>query len=240
MGWRNEYRRRRPMVERLLGAGARRRRRPGAVIKGPKHSCAAAIQPAQLCAHLNADGPHQRDRVIASTPAPAVSSTTWPSTPAPSCARRGRSGERHAQAFVHGGARNAGLDGTVARPLLIALRTALRRQDASGCITGIADPVKSAAALADRLPGYMVPAAVVVMDASAHGRRQAGHPRPTRTGISGPRPIPGAGHRQSSRCSTSTPRCSASNRWASTTRSSTSAGTASCRCRSWRGRGRQA
>ena len=34
-----------------------------------------------------------------------------------------------------------------------------------GYITGTADPVAARAALAERLPGYMVPAAIVVLDA---------------------------------------------------------------------------
>ncbi|WP_131815220.1 hypothetical protein, partial [Mycolicibacterium holsaticum] len=34
-----------------------------------------------------------------------------------------------------------------------------------GYLTGTADPAKARAALAERLPGYMVPAAVMVIDA---------------------------------------------------------------------------
>ena len=53
-----------------------------------------------------------------------------------------------------------------------------------GYVTGTADPAGIRAALAERLPAYMVPAAVVVMAASAgDGQRQTGHPRPAGTRI---------------------------------------------------------
>ena len=135
----------------------------------------------------------------------------------------------------------AGLDG-VEQAAVIAREDRPGDKRLVGYITGIADPVKVRAALADRLPGYMVPAAVVVMDAlplTVSGKLDTRAPHPHRN----IRTMTDTGRRppRSSRCSpTSTPRCSASNGWASTTRSSTSAGTASCRCRSWRGRGRRA
>ncbi|MCB9417790.1 MAG: amino acid adenylation domain-containing protein, partial [Mycolicibacterium sp.] len=58
----------------------------------------------------------------------------------------------------------AGLDG-VEQAAVIAREDRPGDKRLVGYITGIADPVKVRAALADRLPGYMVPAAVVVMDA---------------------------------------------------------------------------
>ena len=51
-------------------------------------------------------------------------------------------------------------------------------------VTGTVDPAGMRAALAERLPAYMVPAAVVVLDgAAADGQRQARHPRPAGTRI---------------------------------------------------------
>ena len=63
-----------------------------------------------------------------------------------------------------------------------------------GYVTGTADPAAARAALAERLPAYMVPAAVVAMRRVApHGQRQARHPRAARAGISGRRQLPGPG-----------------------------------------------
>ena len=53
-----------------------------------------------------------------------------------------------------------------------------------GYVTGTADPAGVRAALAERLPAYMVPAAVVVIGrAAVDGQRQTRHPRPAGTGI---------------------------------------------------------
>ena len=101
-----------------------------------------------------------------------------------------------------------------------------------GYVTGTADPADARAQLADRLPPYMVPAAVVVVDgAAADGQRQARHPRPARTGIPGRRSLPRPGQRRSRRSwPASMPRYSGWSGSGSMTRSSTSAGTRCRRC----------
>ena len=53
-----------------------------------------------------------------------------------------------------------------------------------GYVTGTADPVEVRAALSQRLPAYMVPAAVVVLDGVAvDPQRQTRHPRVAGTGV---------------------------------------------------------
>ena len=65
-----------------------------------------------------------------------------------------------------------------------------------GYVTGTADPAAVRAALAERLPAYMVPAAVVVVGrAAADRQRQTRHPRPAGTRIRRRRPLPRPGHR---------------------------------------------
>ena len=65
-----------------------------------------------------------------------------------------------------------------------------------GYVTGTADPAELRAALAERLPAYMVPAAIVVSGgAAADGQRQAGHrapcpPRSTATSPTATAPRP--------------------------------------------------
>ena len=100
-----------------------------------------------------------------------------------------------------------------------------------GYITGTADPAEARTALAQRLPGYMVPAAVVGVGGAADDRqRQTRHPRPAGTGIRRRRATalrPAASRRS---WPASTPRCSVSSGSASTTRSSTWAGIRCRRC----------
>ena len=102
----------------------------------------------------------------------------------------------------------AGLDG-VKQAVVIAREDRPGDKRLVGYVTGTADPAGVRSALAERLPAYMVPAAVVVIDALPLTRqRQTRHPRPAGTGVqppvgTGPRPAP-------SRRSwpASTPRCS--------------------------------
>ena len=57
--------------------------------------------------------------------------------------------------------------------------------------TGTLQPTAIRTTLADQLPPYMVPAAVVILDHPArHRQRQTRHPRPTRTRIHRRRPLP--------------------------------------------------
>ena len=77
----------------------------------------------------------------------------------------------------------AGLDG-VEQAVVIAREDRPGDKRLVGYVTGTADPAEMRAALADRLPAYMVPAAVVVLDgAAADAQRQTRHPRPAGTGI---------------------------------------------------------
>ncbi len=77
----------------------------------------------------------------------------------------------------------AGLDG-VEQAVVIAREDRPGDKRLVGYITGTADPAEVRAALAERLPAYMVPAAVVVLDGAAvDGQRQTRHPRPAGTGI---------------------------------------------------------
>ena len=102
----------------------------------------------------------------------------------------------------------AGLDG-VEQAVVIAREDRPGDKRLVGYVTGTADPAGARAALAERLPAYMVPAAVVALDGvAADTQRQTRHPRPAGTGVHrpvgiGPRPAP-------SRRSwpASTPRCS--------------------------------
>ena len=65
-----------------------------------------------------------------------------------------------------------------------------------GYITGTADPAAARAALAERLPAYMVPTAVVVLGgAAADAQRQTRHPRPASTRIPRRRSVPRPGQR---------------------------------------------
>ena len=89
----------------------------------------------------------------------------------------------------------AGLDG-VEQAVVIAREDRPGDKRLVGYVTGTADPAAARAALAERLPAYMVPAAVVVLDgAAADGQRQTRHPRPAGTGIPGCRSLPRPGQR---------------------------------------------
>ena len=71
----------------------------------------------------------------------------------------------------------AGLDG-VEQAVVIAREDRPGDKRLVGYVTGTADPAQMRAALAERLPAYMVPAAVVRdRCAAVDGQRQAGHPR---------------------------------------------------------------
>ena len=90
----------------------------------------------------------------------------------------------------------AGLDG-VEQAVVIAREDRPGDKRLVGYVTGTADPAEIRAALAERLPAYMVPAAVVVLDGAAvDGQRQTRHPRPAGTRIpampivTAPRPAP--------------------------------------------------
>ncbi|EUA32317.1 AMP-binding enzyme family protein [Mycobacterium intracellulare] len=121
----------------------------------------------------------------------------------------------------------AELDG-VGRVAVIAREDTPGDKRLVGYITGTADPVELRARLADRLPAYLVPAAVVPIEAlplTPNGKLDTGpcrRPNTPAAGI-GRRPRP---PRRSWRAST--PRCSGSSGSARTTPSSTWAG---IRCR---------
>ena len=125
----------------------------------------------------------------------------------------------------------AGLDG-VEQAVVIAREDRPGDKRLVGYVTGTADPAEIRAALAERLPAYMVPAAVVVMDGAAvDGQRQTRHPRPAGTRIHrtviGTAPRPARSRRS---WPASTPRCSGWSGSGSTTRSSTWVGIRCRRC----------
>ena len=125
----------------------------------------------------------------------------------------------------------AGLDG-VEQAVVIAREDRPGDKRLVGYVTGTADPAEIRARLAERLPAYMVPAAVVVTRrAAVDGQRQTRHPRPAGTRIPGA-PIGTAPRPARSRRSwpASTPRCSGSSGSGSTTRFSTWAGIRCRRC----------
>ena len=77
----------------------------------------------------------------------------------------------------------AGLDG-VEQAVVIAREDRPGDKRLVGYVTGTADPAGIRAALAERLPAYMVPAAVVVVEAlPLDGERQTRHPRPAGTRV---------------------------------------------------------
>ena len=77
----------------------------------------------------------------------------------------------------------AGLEG-VGQAVVVAREDRPGDKRLVGYVTGTADPAMVREQLAERLPGYMVPAAVVVIDVVAvDGQRQTGHPRAAGTGV---------------------------------------------------------
>ena len=125
----------------------------------------------------------------------------------------------------------AGLDG-VEQAVVIAREDRPGDKRLVGYVTGTADPAGIRAALAERLPAYMVPAAVVVIDgAAADGQRQTRHPRPAGTGVPGCRSVPRPGQPRSRRSwPASTPRCWGWSGSGSMTRFSSWAGIRCRRC----------
>ena len=122
----------------------------------------------------------------------------------------------------------AGLDG-VQQAVVIAREDRPGDKRLVGYVTGTADPAEMRAPLAERLPAYMVPAAVVVIAGVAvDGQRQTRHPGPAGTRIHtlvgiAPRPT-----RSRRSWPASTPRYSGSSASGSTSRFST---WAAIRCR---------
>ena len=89
----------------------------------------------------------------------------------------------------------AGVDG-VDQAVVIAREDHPGDKRLVGYVTGTADPATVRAALAQRLPAYMVPAAVVgLAGAAADGQRQTRHPRPAGTRIHRCRSLPRPGQR---------------------------------------------
>ena len=124
----------------------------------------------------------------------------------------------------------AGLDG-VEQAVVIAREDRPGDKRLVGYVTGTADPAGIRAALAERLPAYMVPAAVVVMEAlplTVNGKldtRALPAPEYTESIVTAPRPAP---PRRS--WPASTPRYSGWSGSGSMTRSSTWAGIRCRRC----------
>ena len=88
----------------------------------------------------------------------------------------------------------AGLDG-VDQAVVIAREDRPGDKRLVGYVTGTAEPAEIRAALAERLPAYMVPAAVVVLGGAAvDSQRQTRHPRPAGTRIHR-WPVSGPDHR---------------------------------------------
>ena len=125
----------------------------------------------------------------------------------------------------------AGIDG-VAQAAVLAREDRPGDKRLVGYVTGTADPVGCAPRWPDLLPAYMIPAAVVVGGrAAADAQRQARRPRAARPRVRNRRRTAPRVPRPRRSWQASTPRCSASSASGSTTRSSTSAATASRRCR---------
>ena len=133
----------------------------------------------------------------------------------------------------------AGLDG-VDQAVVIAREDRPGDKRLVGYVTGTADPAAARARLAERLPAYMVPAAVVVLEAlplTVNGKLDTrALPAPEYQDVDHYRAPADRGRGDPGRHLR--PGAWGSSGSGSTTRSSTWAGTASCRCRWWRGRGR--
>ena len=84
----------------------------------------------------------------------------------------------------------AALDG-VQQAVVIAREDRPGDKRLVGYVTGSADPAEIRAALAERLPAYMMPAAVVVIDAlPVDSQRKTRHPSSAGSGIPGQRQLP--------------------------------------------------